>query len=209
MDIKYIRIPQKERINLSSFKQPNDTFPGYTYADYLTWDFEEIVELIKGRIFVKPPFPGTRHQQVLMNLSVKIYQGIEKGSAHLYYAPFDVRFGNTVEDDTIYSVVQPDLSLIFDRTKLDDRGCLGSPDLIVEILSKGLNKTELLDKFELYQEFGVKEYWIIHPVENTLQINLLIDGVYQPSRLFTSGQKVTSTVLSGFELALEEVFEGD
>lgn len=86
-------------------------------------------------------------------------------------------------------------SVIRDQSKLDEKGCLGAPDLIVEILSPSNSQLELQNKYELYQEFGVKEYWIIHPVENTLQINLLIDGFYQPSWLFNSGQKVTSPVL--------------
>jgi Uma2 family endonuclease len=207
MEVKYNRIPQKEKIDLTRFKLPDSSFPGYSYADYLTWDFEEIVELIKGRVFVKPPFPGTRHQEILLKFFLQINKSLPKGTGELYYAPFDVRFGGANEDGKIVTVVQPDICLILDPIKLDERGCFGSPDLIIEILSKGNNTTELQEKYELYQEFGVKEYWIIHPVENTLQINVLVNGGYQPSRLFTTGQKVTSTVLPGFELALEEVFE--
>ncbi|HCD87697.1 MAG TPA: hypothetical protein DEQ87_08685, partial [Algoriphagus sp.] len=105
--------------------------------------------------------------------------------------------------------IQPDISVICDHSKLDDKGCFGAPDLIVEILSPSNSKVELQNKYELYEEFGVREYWIIHPSENTLQINVLVNGSYQPSRLYTSGQKVTSTVLPGFELELEEVFEED
>lgn len=207
MEMKYNRIPQKEKIDLSRFKDPDTLFPGYTYADYLGWDFEEIVELIKGKPYVKQPFPGTRHQEVLMKLAFQLHKSINKKTSELYYAPFNVRLGALNEDEQIFTVVQPDISLILDTAKLDERGCFGSPDLIIEILSKGSNKTEVIEKYDLYQEFGVKEYWIIHPVENTLQINVLIEGVYQPSRLFTFGQKVNSTVLPGFELDLVEIFE--
>ena len=207
MEIKYNRIPHRVKFDLSRFKDPDAFSPGYTYADYLGWDFEEIVELIKGKPYVKPPFPGTRHQEVLMKLAFQFYKSINKKTSELYYAPFDVRLGALNEDEQIFTVVQPDISLILDTAKLDERGCFGSPDLIIEILSKGSNKTEVIEKYDLYQEFGVKEYWIIHPVENTLQINVLVNGVYQPSRLFTSGQKVNSTVLPGFELDLVEIFE--
>lgn len=205
--MKSYRIPEKENIDVSAFREPDATFSGYTYADYLNWDFEEIVELIKGKMFAKAAAPNRRHQAVSMTLSRILSNYLLGQKCKVYAAPFDVRFSKDPDFIIIDSVVQPDISVICDQSKLDEKGCLGAPDLIVEILSPSNSQVELLNKYDLYQEFGVKEYWIIHPVENTLQINVLVDGVYQPSRLFTSGQKVTSTVLPGFELDMEEVFE--
>ena len=103
-------------------------------------------------------------------------------------------------------MVQPDISVICDPSKLDDKGCFGAPDLIVEILSPGNSRVELQNKFELYQEYGVNEYWVIHPSECTLLIYTLVEGKFQPSRLFTTGDKIQSSVIEGFELDLEEVF---
>ncbi|MFN3998455.1 Uma2 family endonuclease [Algoriphagus sp.] len=200
------RIPQKPKINLADFCEPNDSFAGYSYADYLKWDFEEIVELIKGKIFVKPPSPGRRHQEIRGNLMFAIFNFLTKKPYQVYAAPFDVRFSEKSEDYQVFSVVQPDISVIFDPEKLDDWGCFGSPDLIVEIFSEGSIQMDLKDKYDLYQEFGVREYWIVSPLGNYLQVNTLVDGKYQPSKLFTSGDKIKSSVISGFELDLEEVF---
>lgn len=205
--MKMYRIPQKEKIDQTTFREPDASFSGYTYADYLKWDFEEIVELIKGKIFAKAAAPNRRHQAVSMTLSRILSNYLLGQKCKVYAAPFDIRFSRDPDFKKIDSVVQPDISVICDLSKLDEKGCIGAPDLIVEILSPSNCNVELQEKYELYQEFGVKEYWIIHPVENTLQINILVDGIYQPSRLFTSGQRIQSSVLAGFELDLEEVFK--
>jgi Uma2 family endonuclease len=134
---------------------------------------------------------------------------LEGQKCHVYSAPFDVRFPKESKaDKDVYNVVQPDISVICDLSKLDDRGCIGAPDLVVEILSPGNNQTELRYKYELYEEFGVKEYWIIHPIEFTLFIYILKDGKFQSSRPFTSGDLITSEVLPGFQLELKDIFKG-
>ncbi len=206
MKPKEYRIPEKENIDLDAFHEPDGSFSGYSYADYLKWDFEEIVELIKGKVFKKAAAPNRKHQEVSMSLSRTLGSFLKGQKCKVYAAPFDVRFARNPEDKKVDSVVQPDISVICDPSKLDDRGCFGAPDLIVEILSPSNNRVELQNKFELYQEFGVREYWIILPVECTVQINTLIEGKYQSSKLFTSGDKIQSIVLPGFELDLEEVF---
>ena len=104
--------------------------------------------------------------------------------------------------------MQPDICVICDPAKLDTKGCLGAPDIVVEILSPGNNKKELLNKYEVYEESGVKEYWIIHPNEKTfLQYTLNASGQYQASRLMTLGDEVITPVLPGFVLNLDTVFE--
>ena len=104
--------------------------------------------------------------------------------------------------------MQPDLCVICDPEKLDDLGCLGAPDLIVEILSPGNNKKELQLKYDVYEASGVNEYWVIHPDERTLLIYTLESGKYRPSRLFTFGDRIRSQALPGFDLDLNEVFGG-
>ena len=207
--MKEYRIPQKEKIGLDTFHEPSESFAGYTYADYLNWDFEEIVELIKGKVFKKAAAPSRRHQKVSMALSRILANFLEGHKCEVYAAPFDVRFSRNPEDKKVDSVVQPDLSVICDASKLDEKGCLGAPDLIIEILSPSNNRVELQNKYELYEEFGVREYWVIHPVECTLLVYTLIDGRYQSSKLFTTGDKIQSTFLPGFVLDLEEVFSED
>lgn len=202
--MKEYRIPQKENIDLDALNESRDV--SYTYADYLKWDYEEIVELIKGKIFAKVAAPSRTHQGVSGNIYASFWSFLKNHPCKVYSAPFDVRFSKDPAYHKIDSVVQPDISAICDLPKLDDKGCWGAPDLIVEVLSPGNSKVELQHKYELYQEYGVREYWVVHPVESTLLIYSLVDGTYQASRLFTAGDKVQSSVFPGFELDLEEVF---
>jgi Uma2 family endonuclease len=203
LNMKEYRIPQKPKFNLHTVNEADRVT--YTYADYLKWDFEEIVELIKGKIFTKAAAPNRRHQEVSVNLTSKIWEFLKGQSCQVYPAPFDVRFSKDPEFSKTDSVVQPDISVICDPSKLDEKGCFGAPDIIVEIISPGNSRVELQNKYELYEEFGVREYWVIHPTDCTLLIYTLIDGKFQPSRLYTSGDQVRSSVLPGFKLDLEEV----
>ncbi|SEJ60487.1 Endonuclease, Uma2 family (restriction endonuclease fold) [Cyclobacterium xiamenense] len=189
-------------------KEPDLEYTHYSYADYLTWQMEEVVELIRGKIFKKAAAaPKRNHQHISIKLASKLYYFLEDKPCQVYDAPFDVRFPKvSKEDEKIHDVVQPDICVICDTEKLDDRGCIGAPDLIVEILSPGNSKVELKHKFTLYESNGVREYWIIHPETQDLLIYSLVDGKYVPSRLFTSGDVVESTVLIGFTLDLEEFF---
>ena len=103
--------------------------------------------------------------------------------------------------------MQPDICIICDTSKIDGRGCIGAPDIVIEILSPGNNKTELIHKYEIYEEFGVKEYWVVSPGDKTLlKYTLNKEGKFQSSKLFTLNEKVYSEVLQGFELDLDEVF---
>jgi len=190
-------------------KEPDLEYTNHSYADYLTWQMEEVVELIKGKIFKKAAAAPKRiHQKVSGELFLRLGNFLKGKKCQVYSAPFDVRFTtSSKEDKKIYDVVQPDICVICDLEKLDDRGCIGAPDLIVEILSPGNSKTELKHKFELYESNGVREYWIIHSETQDLLIYSLNDGNYVPSRLFTSGDVVKSNVIKGFKLDLEAFFE--
>ena len=181
----------------------------YTYADYFKWRFDERLELIKGKIFRMSPAPSRSHQEISIAITVKLANYLKGKPCKVYAAPFDVRLPRTSrEDSAIYTVVQPDICVICDLTKLDDRGCIGAPDIVVEILSPGNNKKELRNKYEVYQEAGVKEYWIIHPSERTfLKYTLDQKGEFQPSKLLVGGDELTSTALPGFILDLNEIFE--
>jgi Uma2 family endonuclease len=98
--------------------------------------------------------------------------------------------------------------VVCDQTKLDKRGCIGAPDIVVEILSPGNNKKELINKYEVYEEAGVKEYWIVSPSEKTFFKYILDDqGKFQPTKLLTIGEEVTTPIMPGFTLILEEVFQ--
>ncbi|MBA4302004.1 MAG: hypothetical protein C0433_18160 [Cyclobacterium sp.] len=195
---------------LPTVKEPDIEYGSYTYADYLTWKMDVMVELIKGKVFKRDAAaPRMSHQKISVSLTT-IFHGFLKGKpCQVFHAPFDVRLPvKSKRNQDIDTVVQPDLCVVCDPEKLDDAGCLGAPDLVVEILSPGDNKRELKNKYEVYEESGIKEYWVIHPSEQTLLIYTLVGGRYQSSRLFVSGDVVESSCIAGFKLNLEDIFEG-
>jgi Uma2 family endonuclease len=163
----------------------------YTYADYLKFKFEERLELLKGRI-MKMATPNTRHQSILLKLSYSVYSFLKEKTCSVYIAPFDVRLPvqNRKRDNEITTVVQPDLCVVCDASKVDEKGCCGAPDIVVEILSPGNSKRELQNKFELYHEAGVLEYWIVAPTEEFIIIWYLENGKYIQSKPFSAGKQL-------------------
>lgn len=181
----------------------------YSYADYMRFEFEERLELIKGYIFKMRPAPSRIHQKISGRIYVPIYNALNGHKCEVYSAPFDVRLAKkSVDDKEVFTVVQPDIVVVCDQAKLDKRGCIGAPDIVVEILSPGNNKKELINKYEVYEEAGVKEYWIVSSSEKTFFRYILDDnGKFQPTKLLTEGEEVTTTIIPGFKLVLEEVFQ--
>ncbi len=198
---------QKEsKIDDISVLEPEAT---YSYADYLRWSFEERVELIKGKLFRMSPAPRRSHQGISMVIGNEIYNVLKGQNCKSYMAPFDVRFPNKPADpdEQTFTVVQPDICVVCDHSKLDDAGCKGAPDLIVEILSPSTASKDLNEKYQLYEEHGVKEYWVVYPGEVVLEIYELQDAHYVSKGKFVKEDVVTSNVLMGLKLALSEVFE--
>jgi Uma2 family endonuclease len=181
----------------------------YSYANYLNWLFPERVELINGKVFKMSPAPSRVHQEVSINLLNPLINFLKGKPCKVYAAPFDVRFPKESKaDKNVFTVLQPDICVICDKSKLDDRGCIGAPDLVIEILSPGNSKMELLNKYKVYEEFGVKEYWVVSQSDQNILIYTLNDmGKFQPSKIFTLSEKITSSVLPGFELILDDVFD--
>ncbi len=181
----------------------------YTYADYLLWRIEERLELIKGKIFKMSPAPSLRHQKVSGRLHLEMGQFFKNHYCQIFYAPFDVRLprkDSLASDGKIFTVVQPDLCVICDENKLDEKGCLGAPDLVIEILSPGNSKKEMNEKFDLYEETGVREYWMVEPAENAVYIYILNeDGKYIGLKPVTSMLK--SSIFPDLEINLEEIFQ--
>jgi len=180
----------------------------YSYSNYLNWLFPERVELIKGKIFKMSPAPSSIHQEVIGNIFLKLGNFLHKQHCKVFISPFDVRFPKESKNDQdVYTVLQPDICVICDRNKIDARGCIGAPDLVVEILSLGNTKMELLHKYRVYEEFGVKEYWVVSQSDQNMLIYTLKEGKFYPSKIFTLGEKITSSILPGFELRLDDVFD--
>jgi Uma2 family endonuclease len=179
----------------------------YTYANYLTWRFTERVELIKGYVHKIEPVPNVLHQKVSMKLSVILLNYTEKNKYNVFAAPFDVRlFKKSSADTKVTTVVQPDLCIICDENKLDDRGCVGAPDLIIEIVSPGNSKRELKTKFDLYEENNVLEYWVVHPTEKSIQQFVLIKNKFQLVHTFFEEDKMECKVFKGLVIRVKNIF---
>ena len=177
----------------------------YTFSDYLQWQFSERVELLKGFIKQMSPAPSRRHQTTSQNLNFKIYSHFNTKRCSVFVAPFDVRLPiASAKRDT--TVVQPDLCIICDESKLDDYGCNGAPDLIVEIVSPNNSKYDVDTKFRLYQEAGVMEYWIVQTEMKTVLVYRLQDGVYVGSKPFSEGEIIESPLFPEMKIAVDEVF---
>ena len=182
----------------------------YSYADYLLWQFSERLELIKGKIFQMSPAPSRSHQQVSLKLTREIDKVFLNHKCELYIAPFDVRlvdFKNSTAENQIFSVVQPDLCVICDLDKLDEKGCLGAPNLIIEILSKGNSKKDLKIKFDLYEENGVQEYWIVNPSEKQVHSYTLQNGAYIGSRPYIMETEIQSPTFPELKFEVDKIFE--
>ncbi len=190
-----------------------DTNSIYTYADYLTWQFEETVELIKGKI-LRMAALNRKHQKISWQLGGRFFNTFKELPCEAYAAPFDVRLLDKKKslraNKDILTVVQPDLCVICDKEKLDEKGCIGAPDLVVEILSASNSKKEMRTKKELYEENEVKEYWIIDPTHEMLfQYSLQENGIYAPPLIFVTDETVQSTVFPTLQIDLSELFESE
>jgi len=186
-----------------------DLTKSYTYADYFSWKFDERVELIKGKIFRISPAPNRIHQKLAGYIHIRLGNYLEGRSCEVYEAPFDVRIPRISKDDKqIITVLQPDVCVICDLSKLDKRGCVGAPDVVVEILSPGNNAKELKNKYEVYQEAGVREYWVVSPQNQWVRIYTLENGSFRESPYYVAGDTANSSVLEGFSIIINDLFKG-
>jgi len=181
----------------------------YTYADYLTWPEEERWELIEGTAYAMTPAPTVRHQQILGRLHLQMGQALEDDPCEVLLAPLDVRLpdGASIADEAIRNVVQPDLLVVCDPEKLDSAGCLGAPDLVVEILSPSTAFKDQTAKLTLYEQNGVKEYWIINPVRETVLVYCLdLDGLFGKPAEYRKTETLDSAAVEGMAVVLAQVF---
>ncbi|MDR2472540.1 MAG: Uma2 family endonuclease [Tannerella sp.] len=184
----------------------------YSYSDYLTWLDNKRRELIDGFIRMMSPAPHTIHAIVSENIDYLLSHYIRqhKGKCRVFSAPFDVRLpvnGESADKD-IFTVVQPDICVVCDMSKIDYRGCLGAPDMIAEILSPSTRRYDLVDKYNLYERSKVKEYWVIDPQGKDVTVYLLQDtGVYAEGIIYEFDASVPVLSLSGLNIELKELFD--
>jgi Uma2 family endonuclease len=149
----------------------------FSYGDYRQWPADERWELIDGEAYAMAPAPSRLHQEIAVELTRQIANQLRDHRCRVYAAPFDVRLPKNDEaDQRIDTVVQPDLAVICDPAKLDDKGCRGAPDWIIEILSPDTAAHDQIRKRALYEHHGVREYWLVHPVDRILTIYRLTEN---------------------------------
>jgi Uma2 family endonuclease len=181
----------------------------YSYADYLKWQIDERLELFKGFVS-RMSAPNVFHQRISRRLSSEIESYFASSSCEMFSAPFDVRLTrkNKITNLEAKTVVQPDICVVCDSRKLDTKGCVGAPDWIIEILSPGNSKREMKDKFEMYQENGVKEYWIVQPADKTVFRYVLNEkDIYIGLQPLTEDDEAIPSMFPDLKINLQYVFE--
>ncbi len=214
--LKEYKYPEPEEENINKLEDPAAAygFHRYSYADYLLWTDDKMRELLNGVVYTFAA-PFRNHAEFISEFFIKAGHFIKKkkGKCKIYTAPFDVRLplNGSTEDDKIYNVVQPDICVVCDPSKLDERGCIGAPDLIVEVISPSTAKRDLNEKHNLYENAGVREYWVVYPKDKAATVFLL-----QEDKRFDSGTtyqildektRVPVHTLKGLIIDLNELFE--
>ncbi|QSQ08601.1 hypothetical protein H0A61_00934 [Koleobacter methoxysyntrophicus] len=180
----------------------------YTYEDYLNWPEEQRIEIINGKVYLMTP-PSTMHQRVLREIFTSFSVYLKGKQCEVFSAPFGVRFplGSEKSDREIKTVVEPDIVVICDKSKLDDNGCKGAPDLIVEITSPSTARRDRVEKFNLYEKNGVKEYWIIEPEGKIVSVFTLQENSrYGRPELYTEEDKAKVSIFEDLVINLKDVF---
>lgn len=179
----------------------------YTYADYLAWDESERIELLDGKPVLMAP-PSRAHQKISMEISRQLANYLEGKKCEVYAAPFAVRLFEGVEDmpENVQTVLEPDITVVCDKSKLDGHGCKGAPDMVVEILSPSTARHDRLVKLGQYQRAGVREYWIVSPDEKTVQVFLLENGLLFPHEVYGKTEVAKVNALDGCFIELAKVF---
>jgi Uma2 family endonuclease len=183
----------------------------YTYADYLTWMDDVRRELHDGFIKLMTPAPSMKHQETSVNLTRLIGNYLFGKNCKVYHAPTDVRLPKSEQnkgDKQIYTVVQPDLFIVCELSKIENNSCLGAPDFIIEIVSAKNSQRDTRDKFEIYQEHGVREYWIVNPNDENVSVFILDEnGKFQFVGMYAENDKIPVNIFNGdLKVDLTEVF---
>ncbi|MGE5581030.1 MAG: Uma2 family endonuclease [Bacillota bacterium] len=181
----------------------------FTYGDYEKWPEDQRWELIDGVPYDMTPAPSRKHQEILGELHRQFANYLKNKHCKVFLAPFDVRLPQGDEKgEMIRTVVQPDLTVVCDHSKLDDRGCLGAPDLVIEILSPYTAAKDLKIKLSLYERVGVKEYWLVQPLDRTIMVfTLQENGEYAKPAVYDRHDTVGVAIFQGdLQVGAAEIF---
>ncbi len=175
----------------------------YTVDDYIAWNDGQRYELLHGGVHAMSPAPSWQHQLISSNLEFEIKFHLRpRKTCQIVYAPIDVY----LSQDT---VVQPDIIVVCDSKKIEKKGYVGAPDLVVEILSPSTAKADWKDKYFLYEKSGVREYWIVNPDDALVHVFLLTDGKFCLSGTYSAEDAVKISIFEDIIIDLKNVFEKD
>ncbi len=181
----------------------------HNYGEYLTWPEDRRYELIDGVAYAMAPAPTRSHQRLTFELGRQIADALEGSGCEINIAPFDVRLPDHDEaDEEVVTVVQPDLVVVCDKGKLDERGCRGAPDWIIEVLSPSTAAHDQILKLALYERHGVKEYWLAHPADRIVTIYWLEDGQYGRPSIHAMEGSLNARCLNAVEIDWEKIVAG-
>jgi len=181
----------------------------FSYDDYSNWRGEERWELIDGVAYDMSPAPSRLHQEVLLKIVRPIADFLDDTPCEAYVAPFDVRLPEDPEasDRETFTVVQPDIVVVCDKSKLDERGCKGPPDLVIEILSPATAAKDMKIKRDLYERHGIREYWLVHPTDKTVMVYRMgTENEYGKAIICAGEDIVKSGALEGLKIGMTDVF---
>jgi len=184
----------------------------YTYADYSSWSDDERWEIIDGVAYNMTPAPSTQHQRAAGELFVQIHNFLVDKECQVFFAPFDVRLpeadkADNEDEKNTTTVVQPDITVICDPEKVDEKGCKGPPDLIVEITSPSTATKDHIEKLALYEKHGVREYWIVQPVDKIIHVYKLEDAKYGKPDVYGGSGTMQCLIFQDLKINLEKIFE--
>ncbi|WP_040205930.1 Uma2 family endonuclease [Neobacillus jeddahensis] len=188
-----------------SINQPHSN---YTYADYLKSPEDVHYEVIDGQIISMSPAPTTKHQHVQRELLIEFGTYLRGKECSVYGSPIDVCLfaDQTMSNEKIKDWVQPDIVVVCDRNKINHQNIVGAPDLAIEILSPSTARNDRVIKFNHYQKAGVREYWIVDPSNEFVEVFLLQNNRFISSGFYTKEDSIKVNILEDLTLSLKHIF---
>jgi Uma2 family endonuclease len=202
----YDKIKKKVRILREAIRMKiPEPSKRYTYQDYRNW--EGRWELLKGVPYNMSPVPSPQHQRIVGELYFALRSFFGKKTCEVFVAPFDIRLSEIDDYENPDTVVQPDISVIFNPQQIDEKGGKGSPSMVIEVLSPSTALKDRNEKFQLYESFGVKEYWIVDPIHQTIEVYGLVEKAFSKRAVFGKQNTLSSFLFPELKIDLKEIFE--
>lgn len=177
----------------------------FTFQDFLSWDEAQRYEIIDG-VPVLHAAPTTKHQGIVSFLTIDFGINLKDKECRVFPSPFTVRFSEDEDYDNADNVFEPDISIICNKAQLDQFGCKGAPNLVIEVLSPSTSRNDRVKKYNTYQKFGVTEYWIVDPLNETVEIYVLDEGTYMRWNAYGREDTIKSNQFEDIAIVGDDMF---